>query len=101
MRVRWEYRPGSELFVVYSEARDTDVLDRSTELQNRGLTVKQDGTSATNIPSSSCSTKTRYFIDASWTKDLHNPILNGFRVMSDRADPQDALNLPQAVRIAR
>lgn len=24
LRLRWEYRPGSELFVVYNEARDTD-----------------------------------------------------------------------------
>ena len=39
-RVRWEYRPGSELFVVYTESRDTDVLDRFSELENRGLTVK-------------------------------------------------------------
>ena len=26
LRLRWEYRPGSELFVVYTEARDTDVF---------------------------------------------------------------------------
>jgi hypothetical protein len=40
LRFRWEYRPGSELFLVYSEARDTDVLDRFAVLQNRGLTIK-------------------------------------------------------------
>ena len=39
-RLRWEYRPGSELFVVYTEARSTDVLNRLSELENRGLTVK-------------------------------------------------------------
>jgi hypothetical protein len=40
LRLRWEYRPGSELFVVYTEARNTDVLDGLTELSNRGFTVK-------------------------------------------------------------
>lgn len=41
LRLRWEYRPGSELFVVYTEARDTDVvINRFPELSNRGLTVK-------------------------------------------------------------
>ena len=41
-RFRWEYSPGSEIFVVYSEDRDTDPLmpDRFTELRNRGLVVK-------------------------------------------------------------
>lgn len=39
-RFRWEYRPGNELFVVYTESRDTDVLDRFSELENRGLTIK-------------------------------------------------------------
>ena len=41
-RLRWEYSPGSELFVVYTEGRDTDPLrpDRFTELQNRGFVVK-------------------------------------------------------------
>ena len=40
LRLRWEYRPGSELFVVYTESRDTEVLDRISELENRGLTIK-------------------------------------------------------------
>jgi hypothetical protein len=42
LRFRWEYSPGSELFVVYSEDRDTDPLapDRFTDLRNRGLVVK-------------------------------------------------------------
>jgi hypothetical protein len=40
LRLRWEYRPGSDLFLVYTEARDTDVLDRFSVLENRGFTVK-------------------------------------------------------------
>ena len=42
LRLRWEYSPGSELFVVYTEDRDTDPLlpDRYSELRNRGLVVK-------------------------------------------------------------
>ena len=42
LRFRWEYSPGSELFVVYSEDRDTNPLlpDRFSELRNRGLVVK-------------------------------------------------------------
>ena len=42
LRLRWEYRPGSELFVVYNENRDTDSLmpDRFSELRNRALVVK-------------------------------------------------------------
>jgi hypothetical protein len=40
LRLRWEYRPGSELFIVYTEARDTDVLDRFSQLANRGFTIK-------------------------------------------------------------
>ncbi len=41
-RLRWEYSPGSELFVVYSEDRDTDPFmpDRFSELRNRGFVVK-------------------------------------------------------------
>lgn len=38
-RLRWEYRPGSDLFVVYSDGRST--LERGfPRLQNRALTVK-------------------------------------------------------------
>ena len=42
LRLRWEYSPGSELFIVYSEDRNTDPLlpDRFSELQNRGFVVK-------------------------------------------------------------
>ena len=42
LRLRWEYSPGSELFVVYTEDRDTTPLrpDRSTELRNRGFVIK-------------------------------------------------------------
>ena len=41
-RFRWEYSPGSELFVVYTEDRETDPLrpDRLSELRNRGFVVK-------------------------------------------------------------
>lgn len=39
VRFRWEYQPGSELFVVYSDGRDT--LRRGfPDLLNRGFTVK-------------------------------------------------------------
>ena len=39
VRLRWEYRPGSELFVVYNEERDT--LARSIpDLRNRAFIVK-------------------------------------------------------------
>jgi hypothetical protein len=38
-RLRWEYQPGSELFVVYNEERDT-VTRRFPGLMNRGFTVK-------------------------------------------------------------
>ena len=42
LRLRWEYQPGSELFVVYTENRDTDPFmpDRFSELRNRGFVVK-------------------------------------------------------------
>ena len=42
LRFRWEYSPGSELFVVYTEDRDTVTLrpDRFTELRNRGFVIK-------------------------------------------------------------
>lgn len=41
-RFRWEWAPGSELFVVYSDDRDTDPFMRpdSLELRNRGLAIK-------------------------------------------------------------
>jgi len=38
-RLRWEYRPGSELFVVYNESRDTRVSG-FPETSNRALIVK-------------------------------------------------------------
>ena len=42
LRLRWEYSPGSEFFIVYTEDRDVDPLrpDRYTALRNRGLAVK-------------------------------------------------------------
>ena len=39
-RLRWEWAPGSELFVVYTEDRNTDVYDRWSELSSRGLVIK-------------------------------------------------------------
>ena len=39
LRFRWEYQPGSELFVVYTEERDT-FDPRSARLENRAFVVK-------------------------------------------------------------
>lgn len=39
VRFRWEYRPGSELFLVYNEQRDTRAI-HSPGLVNRGFVVK-------------------------------------------------------------
>jgi hypothetical protein len=39
VRLRWEYRPGSELFVVYNEERDT-LTPRFPALANRAFIVK-------------------------------------------------------------
>jgi hypothetical protein len=39
VRFRWEYQPGSELFVVYSEGRNT-LLDGFPGLDSRGFVVK-------------------------------------------------------------
>ena len=39
VRLRWEYRPGSELFVVYNEQRDT-LAASFPELTNRAVIVK-------------------------------------------------------------
>jgi hypothetical protein len=40
IRFRWEYRPGSELFVVYTDDFDTDARPDITSLRNRALVVK-------------------------------------------------------------
>jgi hypothetical protein len=40
LRLRWEWAPGSELFIVYTEDRDTSVMDRWSELATRGLVIK-------------------------------------------------------------
>ncbi len=42
LRFRWEFSPGSELFVVYTEERDTEPLrpDRVGMLHNKGFVVK-------------------------------------------------------------
>ena len=39
VRFRWEYQPGSELFVVYNEQRDT-LTPRFPELENRAFIIK-------------------------------------------------------------
>jgi hypothetical protein len=39
IRWRWEYRPGSDLYVVYTDGRDT-FGPRSAALMNRGLAIK-------------------------------------------------------------
>ena len=38
-RMRWEYTPGSELFIVYSDGRDTGAVG-FPELQNRSFAIK-------------------------------------------------------------
>ena len=40
LRLRWEYQPGSELFVVYNDQRDTATLRGTPLLQNRAFIVK-------------------------------------------------------------
>ncbi|MDE0828774.1 MAG: hypothetical protein OSB03_06195, partial [Vicinamibacterales bacterium] len=40
IRLRWEYQPGSELFVVYTEQRDTLAPRAFPQLENRGFIVK-------------------------------------------------------------
>ena len=40
IRLRWEYQPGSDLFIVYSEGRDTALRPDVAGLQNRGLAIK-------------------------------------------------------------
>ena len=40
LRLRWEYQPGSELFVVYNDTRNTAFLDRAAVLENRAFIVK-------------------------------------------------------------
>ena len=39
VRLRWEYQPGSELFIVYNEQRDT-LARRFPMLENRAFIVK-------------------------------------------------------------
>jgi hypothetical protein len=39
-RFRWEYQPGSELFVVYSDGRDTQTLPGRETLLTRGVVIK-------------------------------------------------------------
>jgi len=40
IRYRWEYIPGSDLFVVYTEGRTTAIPDRFADLQNRTFVIK-------------------------------------------------------------
>jgi hypothetical protein len=40
LRFRWEYLPGSELFVVYTDERDTVTRRPDSRLRNRGFVVK-------------------------------------------------------------
>ena len=40
VRFRWEYRPGSELFVVYTDDYNTATRPASTPLRNRAFVVK-------------------------------------------------------------
>ena len=39
LRMRWEYRPGSELFIVYNENRDT-LAPSFPDLENRAFIIK-------------------------------------------------------------
>ena len=39
VRMRWEYLPGSELFIVYNEQRDT-LAPTFPELENRTFVIK-------------------------------------------------------------
>jgi hypothetical protein len=39
-RFRWEFRPGSDLFVVYNEGRDTTFGVQRSELSSRSFVVK-------------------------------------------------------------
>jgi hypothetical protein len=39
VRMRWEYRPGSDLYVVYSDGRDT-ATPQFPALQNRSFAIK-------------------------------------------------------------
>ena len=40
VRLRWEYQPGSELFVVYNDQRDTELGRSFPMLENRAFVVK-------------------------------------------------------------
>ena len=40
VRFRWEYRPGSELFVVYTDDFDTEARPGVPSLRNRAFVVK-------------------------------------------------------------
>ncbi len=40
VRLRWEYRPGSELFLVYSDGRNLLATQTPTGLLNRSLALK-------------------------------------------------------------
>jgi len=39
LRLRWEFQPGSEIFVVYNDQRDT-LAPSAWDLNNRALVIK-------------------------------------------------------------
>jgi len=39
-RLRWEYTPGSELFIVYNDERDRDAVAGAPGLLNRSFVIK-------------------------------------------------------------
>jgi hypothetical protein len=40
LRLRWEYAPGSELFVVYADDYDTEARPGMAALRNRAFVLK-------------------------------------------------------------
>jgi hypothetical protein len=40
VRFRWEYRPGSEFFAVYTDERDTAAAGGRTALRNKSFALK-------------------------------------------------------------
>ena len=40
VRFRWEYAPGSEVFLVWTEQRESYEFKRFPALENRGLVIK-------------------------------------------------------------
>ncbi|HNV02118.1 MAG TPA: DUF5916 domain-containing protein [Vicinamibacterales bacterium] len=40
LRFRWEFKPGSDVFIVYNEGRDTTLGIRRSEMSNRSFAIK-------------------------------------------------------------